>query len=398
MDELVRAALPALNATGWALVHTLWVGALLWIVARCAVSLVSPQNPTIRYFIWYATFALILILPFRMGSLLMQEHARHRVWAVATADTVLARMSAELMAGSPENSNPIVESQAVRLEIERMHDQMNPTPVRSDAAITLALAMAFLAIAWGTLTIWRLDRFIRGWLRVRRISELARGAPPVSWTSALRKVCRRMVISRPIRLVTSHYIDSPFVFGWRKATVMIPTALCKGFSDSEAEAILAHEIAHVKQRDYVFNILQAVGEALLFFHPSVRWISARISEEREYRSDDIASRSIDGNWISYGAALAKLEASRPPEHAIALSARGGCLVARIRRLREVNAKKVRARSAWAVAILLIVVQFAVLTAATIPSGVVVDTAANAIMKYDLQTFPICAGDGCEPRN
>lgn len=398
MDELVRAALPALNATGWALVHTLWVGALLWIVARCAVSLVSPQNPTIRYFIWYATFALILILPFRMGSLLMQEHARHRVWAVATADTVLARMSAELMAGSPENSNPIVESQAVRLEIERMHDQMNPTPVRSDTAITLALAMAFLAIAWGTLTIWRLDRFIRGWLRVRRISELARGAPPVSWTSALRRVCRRMVISRPIRLVTSHYIDSPFVFGWRKATVMIPTALCKDFSDSEAEAILAHEIAHVKQRDYVFNILQAVGEALLFFHPSVRWISARISEEREYRSDDIASRSIDGNWISYGAALAKLEASRPPEHAIALSARGGCLLTRISRLREANATRSRFRSAIAIAVLLIVVQLAVVGVATKPSGFVVDAAANAIMKYDLQTFPICAGDGCEPRN
>jgi hypothetical protein len=102
---------------------------------------------------------------------------------------------------------------------------------------------------------------------------------------------------------------------------------------SQLEAILAHELAHVRRHDYLLNLIQTAVETLLFFHPAVWWMSRRIRAEREHAADDLALRATGDDRATYAGALAALEelrTSTPP--APALAARGGPLLARVRRV------------------------------------------------------------------
>jgi len=100
---------------------------------------------------------------------------------------------------------------------------------------------------------------------------------------------------------------------------------------SQLEAILAHELAHIRRADFVVNLLQSAIETLLFYHPAVWWISSSIRQEREHCCDDLAA-SISGDKAGYVAALVRMEELRSVSRAVALAARGGNLLVRVRRL------------------------------------------------------------------
>ena len=100
------------------------------------------------------------------------------------------------------------------------------------------------------------------------------------------------------------------------------------------EALLAHEFAHIRRRDYAINLLQTIAEALLFFHPAVWWISRRIRQEREHCCDD-AAIAVAGEATAYAEALMALASWREREFQPSLGAAKGPLVRRIRRLLSV---------------------------------------------------------------
>ena len=104
-----------------------------------------------------------------------------------------------------------------------------------------------------------------------------------------------------------------------------------GLSPSHFEAILAHELAHVRRRDYLVNIVQRVVETLLFYHPAVWWVSGWIRREREHCCDELAA-SVCGDRVGYARALRALEELRVHAPALAMGAGGGELLVRIRRL------------------------------------------------------------------
>ena len=98
---------------------------------------------------------------------------------------------------------------------------------------------------------------------------------------------------------------------------------------TQVEAILAHELAHIRRHDYLVNLMQTVAETLLFYHPAVWWVSARIRDEREHCCDDLAV-ALCGDPVSYVAALTELETWRSGEAALAPAATGGSLLNRAR--------------------------------------------------------------------
>lgn len=101
-------------------------------------------------------------------------------------------------------------------------------------------------------------------------------------------------------------INSPSVSGWLKPCIYFPVGLINQISPSEAEAILAHELAHILRNDYIINIFQSVIEAFFYFHPAIWWISANIRNERENASDDLAIQII-GDKIKYAKSLVYLQ-------------------------------------------------------------------------------------------
>jgi hypothetical protein len=174
-------------------------------------------------------------------------------------------------------------------------------------------------------------RLLSGWVWVQRMKS--RGARPVheGLEMAARRLMRRLHILRAVRFLESRHVDVPTVIGWLSPVVLLPASVLAGLTPRQVEAILAHELAHIRRHDYLVNLLQAVVETLLFYHPAVWWVSRRIRVERENCCDDLAV-SLCGDPVAYAAALAELEGLRSTNRELALAATGGSLLQRVKRL------------------------------------------------------------------
>jgi hypothetical protein len=120
------------------------------------------------------------------------------------------------------------------------------------------------------------------------------------------------------------------VIGWLRPIILLPPAACLGLSPQQMEAVLAHELAHIKRHDFLINSLQRIAEALLFYHPGAWWMSRQIRIEREHCCDD-AAVSACPDVVAYARALTTLEMSRNSSEPL-LAVTSGDLVGRIRRL------------------------------------------------------------------
>ena len=134
--------------------------------------------------------------------------------------------------------------------------------------------------------------------------------------------------ARSVEFRISAQVATALVFGWLKPIVVLPAAVLGRLTEAEIEALLAHELAHVVRWDFLVNLLQTVAECLLFYHPLVWWVSARMREERELCCDDFAV-AVCRDEVLYSKALLRLEELRMEP---ALAATGGRLSLRIRRL------------------------------------------------------------------
>src|SRR6185436_11585192 len=133
--------------------------------------------------------------------------------------------------------------------------------------------------------------------------------------------------------------NAPAVVGWLRPVVLIPASAVIGLSAAQLEAVIVHELAHIRRFDALANLLQMAVETALFYHPAVWWISRRIRVEREHCCDDVAV-ATSGDALGYAKALASLEEWRalpsPAESSLALAATGGVLKHRISRLLGLN--------------------------------------------------------------
>src|SRR5438045_9456639 len=101
-------------------------------------------------------------------------------------------------------------------------------------------------------------------------------------------LARRLRVSRPIRVLQSAAVQVPAVVGWLRPVILVPASALTGLTPLQLDALLAHEIAHVRRYDYIVRVLQSVIETLLFYHPAVWGVSRRVGAEREHCCDDVA--------------------------------------------------------------------------------------------------------------
>ena len=174
-------------------------------------------------------------------------------------------------------------------------------------------------------------RLLGGWwsTRVLRVVDVS---PVPDWCRAqLTALSARMRIARPVAIVSSIRISVPVIVGHVKPVIVLPAAALSGLSASQLEAILAHELAHVRRHDYLVNLAQTVIETLLFYHPAVWWVSRQVRVTREHCCDDLAV-TVCRSRQEYVHALLDLEELRASTALLALGATDGSLLARGRRL------------------------------------------------------------------
>jgi uncharacterized protein (TIGR03435 family) len=208
-----------------------------------------------------------------------------------------------------------------------------PAAFGGDAGAGTAMRqwMPGLVAAWLLGVTALLVRLAGGLWRVRALRRATRALPDSEWQAACDRVARALGVRRRVRVADATFVDGPVVIGWLRPVVLLPVAAVSGLTPQQIEAILAHELAHVRRHDAVVNACQTAAETLLFYHPAVWWASARIREEREHCCDDVAL-SVSGDPVGYASALAELESWRVHNPPLALAATGGSLLARITRV------------------------------------------------------------------
>jgi len=211
-------------------------------------------------------------------------------------------------------------------------------------------------------------RLLGGWVVARRLAR--RAIKPVSTDIQVivRRIAAHLALDRVVRVFESTAVSVPVMMGWLRPIVLLPTAALGGLSPMQLEALIAHELAHVRRHDYVVNLLQSIVETLLFYHPAVWWVSKQVRAEREHCCDDLAVEVCDR--VVYVSALAEL-AAIAGSRGVALAATDGTLVTRVRRLLGRSREGEGIRAGWLPAF---VVVFAV--GAWMPAGFVRVDARN----------------------
>jgi beta-lactamase regulating signal transducer with metallopeptidase domain len=320
-----------IQAVGWALLHFLWQGALVGALAALALRALAGIAADVRYVVAAIALSLMATMPVVTGV---------QAWRSARAALVpSSEWTASTVAGAPKLVAPLNSSRQAVAPIrqpERMPAAQRDTLQRSLPVIVLVwmAGVAFLAL-----------RLLGGWLWIQRTAR--RGVVPAD--AALQALARRLTrslhISRPVRLLQSSSVGVPTVIGWLRPTVLLPISALAGLSPLQLEAIIAHELAHIRRHDYLVNLLQTMLETLLFYHPAVWWLSHRIRTERENCCDDLAV-SLCGDPVIYARALADLEELRGATARLAMAASGGTLLYRVRRVLSAPATHAGRGPAW----------------------------------------------------
>lgn len=161
------------------------------------------------------------------------------------------------------------------------------------------------------------------------------------WEERLRLLSAALQLNTEVKILESAAVKVPMVIGALKPMILIPIGAINMLTPAQVEIIIAHELAHIHRKDFLFNILQSIIESLFYFNPAVWWISAYIRTERENCCDDIAVK-LCGDRLAYAKALVKLEEAYQysPRMAMALAKKGGNrLLFRVRRILNQPQKK-----------------------------------------------------------
>ncbi|MDB5749329.1 MAG: peptidase, partial [Massilia sp.] len=189
--------------------------------------------------------------------------------------------------------------------------------------------LAWLVAGWAACAAALSLRLALGLVWVGRAARSQR--VDAHWNARLATMATQFGITREVHLRVVDTLSSPVTAGWWRPVVLVPASLLSGMSPQLLEALLAHELAHVRRFDYPVNLAQSMIETILFYHPVVWWLSHRIRVEREQIADDIAARQL-GEPRRLALALSELERLQFSTHHLAQGANGGDLMSRIKRL------------------------------------------------------------------
>jgi beta-lactamase regulating signal transducer with metallopeptidase domain len=313
---------PVAQAIAWALLTFIWQGALIGLIAAIALAVLRRSAADIRYVVGAIGLTLMLTMPAVTAVQTWRSADRSASGAaVVTSGPMSASHDPQVV---PPRTSSIATPSS---EAVAGGDQLPGPPRRARVEPWLPFMLAGWLAGVAVLSL----RLVSSWFWVQGMKR-RRAVPAVQrWQETATRLCRRLHITRPVQLLESAGVEVPTVIGWLKPVVLLPTSAVAGLAPQQLEAILAHELAHIRRHDYLVNLLQTLVETLLFYHPAVWWLSRRVRVERENCCDDIAV-SLCGDPYTYAQALASLEELRGRSRHFVLAASGGSLLQRVRRL------------------------------------------------------------------
>lgn len=303
---------PVAYALGWTLLHAVWQGFALVLSTAVILHLLRSRSSALRYRVGTLTL---------LAQLLASVATFGWYYKPAVAATSLLT-SASAVRSFPVRWQTVAQTMPWHQQIQQFLENH-----LSQFVLIYLIGVGLFGL-----------RLTGGWFYLQHLSRTATSPASDRWASLADQLRATLVIRSVIRVRESARIAVPMVVGMLKPVLLLPVGLAAHLSVHEVEAVLAHELAHVKRHDYAVNLLQSIVEVLYFFHPALWWLSARVREEREHCCDDLAVKACGGNGRILAQALARVEELRltqvkpVPVLAMALTAKRQFLLYRVRRM------------------------------------------------------------------
>ncbi|MCX6318275.1 MAG: M56 family metallopeptidase [Bacteroidetes bacterium] len=270
-----------LQSLGWAVLNSLWQFALLWTIYKLITHAARKTRPAAKSFLastllfaGFAWFVYTFLSSFTRGT--SENH-----------------LSSILL--SPDTSGSV--SQWL----------MNTLPAAS--------------VIYLVLLIFPVLRFIRNYRYVQVIRRYGLSKLPADWRLFVNRTALRMGIKKPVLAWVSEYVSSPVTIGFWKPVVLIPMAAMNHLTPAQLEAVLLHELSHIRRFDYLINLLINIVQTVLYFNPFVKELVKTVEREREKSCDELVLQ-FQYDSHEYAAALLLLEKSSQAQQRFVIAANG----------------------------------------------------------------------------
>jgi beta-lactamase regulating signal transducer with metallopeptidase domain len=305
-----------INAICWTLLHSLWQGLLAAAVAGIIIMSTNRSSSLLRYnlltFVFFL-FAAGTAITFARQLQLSNESA---YYATTASSPYTNRAIYQTPVVAPTNNSAVYTS--------TYFDQFS-------GYFNSHTTIVFLV--WCIFFIIQCIKLVAGLSYVNRIRNYKIYEPDNHWKAKVKSLCKDLGITRPLLLLQSEIVKIPVVVGFLKPVILVPIGLLSHLSPGQVETILLHELAHIRRKDYLVNLLQSITETFFFFNPAVLWLSSLIREEREACCDDIVMKHTT-NKRGYLEALVSFQEHNLASHgyAMALGGKRAYLYNRVKRM------------------------------------------------------------------
>ncbi|SHN37167.1 M56 family metallopeptidase [Chitinophaga sp. CF418] len=307
-----------IQAFGWALLHSFWQAFFIFACLRIVLLLWPQASSNIKYNLSYISLAGIFT--WFSVTLWLQIESVKRV-----------HRAAYLMIETGIRPSAAVEVPAI------YKSQTELTGLFPGLEMWFPVLVAIYVAGVAVMTI----KLTLDLLQLQQIKKKQVLPIDEAWEKHLQKLAAQLKIPRRVKLLISQYIQVPVMIGFLKPVILLPVAMFNNLTAEQLEAILLHELAHIKRNDYLLNIFQSIVETILFFNPFVWWISKNIRLEREHCCDDLVLTN-QVQPLHYAKALVALEEYRLTVNAMAMAAADNKqhLFHRIKRIMEMKTKNI----------------------------------------------------------
>ncbi|VAW44712.1 hypothetical protein MNBD_GAMMA02-826, partial [hydrothermal vent metagenome] len=281
---------------GWALIHFLWQGTLItlayWVITR------SIESIHAKYWTGMGLVLLSLIVPI-----------------ININSTSLVNSSEELMIPL---SNTIISHQQLGFEGLFFY--------------FINASLPYIVLIWAFTVALLSIRLIRSWLQLAAIKHQCDSHISNELKQYIRKIAIKLDLPTIPFLKISTQVMVPAAYGMLKPTILLPLSLLSQIPRNQLEAIIKHELCHLKRHDFIHNIIQLFADTILFFHPGIRWMNNDIRHVREQCCDQMVL-SHDTEKLTYAKALTNIAAytnGMNLKHSVHIGINDGVLLNRVK--------------------------------------------------------------------
>jgi beta-lactamase regulating signal transducer with metallopeptidase domain len=292
----------SIEALGWTLVHFCWQAAAIALLYRVLDSAFARSRSNVRYALSLASLMSMLVAG--AGTLVYEGSRLARESALRAQAAAAGHPLPDCNAPAASTTTHGIGAMVARLD----PGWLNHLPgvlLRPMSFDLMPLIDSIWLVGVFALSV----RMFGGWMLVRKLQKSTRTKAPNSVYAAFIRLSMQMGISRKVDLLICSRISGPVAMGVLRSTVLLPVSALTHLSPDQLEVVLAHELAHIRRGDYLWNMVQSMVETLFFFHPAVWWLGGRTRQLRELCCDDAALECC-GDPVVYATALLQLEEQR----------------------------------------------------------------------------------------